>query len=208
MVTKLRLAVAAGLVGALGCLDPALGCVALMGTPPDWVKGADVILRARVVAQIESSSSKRPAWKTKVRFQPVEVLKGAPVGFDLTFEGVLTDRDDRNDLPVPYTMVRPGGRSGNCYAFNYRLGQEYLLILKQVDRELTPYWASLGATNEQVAGPGDKWLLWVRQALKAEPAGRVSNTALHPTAAGAIMRRPRVNADRYAHAEERDDETP
>jgi len=173
MVATLRSSLVPALIVALGSLSPASGCAALWGTPPDWVAGADVIVRARAVQLVNSVSTSRPTWKTKIRFEAVEVIKGTVNGAELAFEGAALDRNDWNRLPVPYTMVRPGGRSGNCYAFNYRLGQEYLLMLKRVDGALTPYWASLAATNEQLSGPADKWLVWVRQAVQAKQPGRV-----------------------------------
>jgi hypothetical protein len=90
----------------------------------------------------------------------------------IEFNGVLEDRDDPNDEPVPYTFVRRGGRHGNCFALGYRLGAQYLLLLKRAEHpayaqrsELTPYWAPLAATNEQVFGQADRWLRWVEQEL-------------------------------------------
>jgi hypothetical protein len=41
------------------------------------------------------------------------------------------NRDDRNDRPVPYDFIRPGGRGGNCFALAYRPGAEYLLLLRR-----------------------------------------------------------------------------
>ena len=83
-----------------------------------------------------------------------------------------------NDLPVPYARVRPGGRGGGCDARNYQRNGEYLLLLKRVDGQLTPYWAAHGATNEQVTGADDPWVAWVRQQLESIP--QKSNLLLAP----------------------------
>ena len=85
------------------------------------------------------------------------------IGFEL--EGELTEENDPNDRPAPYDFVRPDGRSGNCYAFHYKRGAEYLLLCRIRNGALTPHWASLGATNEQLFGPDDSWLAWVREQL-------------------------------------------
>jgi hypothetical protein len=61
-----------------------------------------------------------------------------------------------------------------CFALEYRRGAEYLLFLRRGDHssyaqseQLTPYWAPLGPTNEQLFGGGsDPWLLWVRGQLR------------------------------------------
>jgi hypothetical protein len=84
---------------------------------------------------------------TQVRFTILELLKGRLSSSTIEFNGALTDRDDRNDRPVPYDFIRPGGRRGNCFALTYRVGAEYLLLLRRSEHpsyaqpsELTPYW--------------------------------------------------------------------
>jgi hypothetical protein len=72
------------------------------------------------------------------------------------------DSDDFNDRPVPYDWVRSSGTSGSCFAFDYREGAEYLLFLRSIGGVLTPYWAPLAPTNEQVTGPEDPWVIWTR----------------------------------------------
>ena len=64
-------------------------------------------------------------------------------------------------------MVRPGGRGGECFARSYQRDGEYLLFLKKVDGKLTPYWAALRATNEQITGAHDEWVTWVRRQLES-----------------------------------------
>jgi hypothetical protein len=45
----------------------------------------------------------------------------------------------------------------------YRRGAEYLLLLtREQAGELTPYWSPLAPTNEQVSGPDDPWIQWVK----------------------------------------------
>ena len=157
---------------------PALACTAIRGTPAEWVHHSEVILRVRAVEEHGTRIRGRlqhlraadeatgRQFGTTVRFEVLEVLKGDASGETIEFEGELIERDDFNDRPAPYDFVRPGGRSGNCYAFGYKQGAEYLLLCRIRDRSLTPYWATLGATNEQLLGPDDKWLGWVRQQLK------------------------------------------
>jgi len=84
----------------------------------------------------------------------------------ITVEGELTDRDDPNDRPASYGFVRPLGRGGDCFARYYRRGGEFLMFCRVTNGRLNPYWASLGATNEQLFGPDDKWLAWVRREIK------------------------------------------
>jgi hypothetical protein len=70
-----------------------------------------------------------------------------------------------NPSPVPYGTVKPSGLRGACFAETYQKNGEYLLLLKRVDGVLTPYWAPLSATNEQIVGPQDKWVVWVKEEL-------------------------------------------
>jgi hypothetical protein len=110
---------------------------------------------------------------TQIELIVLEVLKGAFPSRVVTFNGHLEERDDPNDRPVPYDFVRRGGRAGNCYAMGYRQGAEYLLLLRRADDShaqgdrLTPYWSPLTPANEQLFGPNDPWLEWVRDELGA-----------------------------------------
>ncbi len=62
---------------------------------------------------------------------------------------------------------------GSCNAFTYRLGAEYLLLLRP-DRstgKLSPYWWYLGPSNEQLRDASDPWLAWVRgQVAQRDPS--------------------------------------
>jgi alpha-galactosidase len=154
---------------------PAWPCSVIGPLPSaeDLVRRAEVIVRARVDGLAEPGPPKVFGGDGRgVQFQILETLKGdVPVG-PLRVEGMLEERDDPNDRSVPYDFVRPGGRSGNCFALGYRSGAEYLLMLIRSNGahshgklgELTPYWAPLGPANEQlVDGPNDAWLAWVRR---------------------------------------------
>lgn len=137
---------------------------------------AEVIVRVRAegLSATPGRAGSMAASATQVRFAILEVLKSRLSSSTIEFNGALTDRDDRNDRPVPYDFVRPGGRRGNCFALAYRAGAEYLLFLRRGEHpayaqpsDLTPYWAPLMPANEQLFdGANDAWLAWVRQELR------------------------------------------
>lgn len=101
-----------------------------------------------------------------IDFQVVRVLKGPDLPAVIRVPGKLTDRDDFNDRRPPYTFVRRGGRRGNCYAYGYGEGAEFLLFLRPGPQGMTPYWAPLAAINEQVRPEEDAWIEWVAGQLK------------------------------------------
>jgi hypothetical protein len=157
---------------------PAWPCTAIMlASAERLVADAEVI--ARVRAEGLSSTPGRvdsvlAASPTQVRFAILELLKGDLSSSTIEFNGSLTNGDDRNDRPVPYDFIRPGGRGGNCFALTYRTGAEYLLLLRRDTRpsdaepnQLTPYWAALRPTNEQLFdGAADAWFVWVSKEVK------------------------------------------
>lgn len=132
---------------------------------------AIVLTKAEGLAIQKGHSDSFGGSDTQVRFRVVEILKGTVPAGIIEFSGVLTQQDDRNDRPVPYDFIRPSGRHGNCVALEYRQGAEYLLLLKRSSNQaalpdaLTPYWAALAPTNEQVFGSADRWVAWVRKTL-------------------------------------------
>lgn len=155
-------------------------CAIREGTAREWVDDADVIVRVRAIEQrgrrltIEEARSQPAGFSsttlgTTVRFEVLEVLKGSHTS-PLEFDGELTDDAvfDENEPDVPRRGVRKGGRGGNCYALQYRPGQQYLLLLSARHGSLTPYWAAMAATNEHVDGPADPWLTWVRERLRRQ----------------------------------------
>lgn len=159
-----------------GFAVPAWPCSWAGPGPPareELVRQSDVIVRARI-DQVHDDPGARQAL-ILVRFTVAEVIKGSLAASDVATQGYLENRDDFNEGPVPYDMVRPGGRHGNCVAEVYRQGAEYLLLLKRRDSaspalQLTPYWAALRPTNEQLRGDSDLWLLWVRAEVARQRA--------------------------------------
>lgn len=168
----------AGMAFTVACAVPAWPC-SVVGPLPSaevLVSRAEVIVRVRVEGLAEASGRDGvvAASATQVRFAVLDIVKGSLQTRRLAFIGTLVERDDRNDRPVPYDVVRPGGRRGNCFAFEYRSGAEYLLLLArgrdapngQPDG-LTPYWSPLGPTNEQLFdGSADLWFSWVATLAK------------------------------------------
>jgi hypothetical protein len=98
-----------------------------------------------------------------VRFRVEEVIKGRREAADLTLPARLDGSDDFNDVPVPYHLVRPSGRTGNCGSDQYRRGASYLLLLKSNTGAWTPHWDALAPLNEQIHGKDDPWVVWVRK---------------------------------------------
>jgi hypothetical protein len=105
---------------------------------------------------------------SKVRFKILEVIRGTEVKPEVILPGYLSDRDDFNDGPSPYSFVRPNGRSGSCFANTYRSGAQFLLLLKTTPAgDYTVNWYALGPVNEQLHSESDPWLLWVREKAKS-----------------------------------------
>lgn len=130
---------------------------------------ADVIVRAMALDYVGPLTTSRWGGGYPIAFRVIETLKGNVSAQTLVIIGGLSEQDDFNDHPVPYTFVRRGGRGGNCFAMGYQKGSTYLLLLKVEDGSLTPYWSPLAPVNEQLRSSEDPWLLWVRGRLKAVP---------------------------------------
>lgn len=106
---------------------------------------------------------------SRIAFDVIETIRGQLPGAEVVLHGYLSDRDDFNDQRPPYTFVRPGGRSGSCFANTYRRGGEFLLMLKRTnDGAYTVNWYALGPVNEQLGAASDPWLTWVRQHAKTK----------------------------------------
>jgi hypothetical protein len=123
------------------------------------VNQADVIVRA--IAERYDVAPQNPNLVTTgvpdstVHFHVLEVIRGE-ARTDLTLPGYLSERDDFNDHPSPYKFVRLGGRAGSCIANTYRLGAQFLLLLKKDQfGELTVNWYALGPVNEQLHSTND-----------------------------------------------------
>lgn len=133
-------------------------CSAPVISPDATVKSADVIVRATPLEFVENE---------RIKFKVLEVLKGNDVPSTLIIKGSLTKKDDYNERPIPYWHVRPSG-SAPCYAYEYKEGAEFLLILKEQDGKLTPYWYPLAPTNEQLRPVKDAWFIWVKEFLQSQ----------------------------------------
>jgi hypothetical protein len=125
-----------------------------------FVQDADRIVRA--VAMESMGEPPAVGRRSQVRFRVVERIRGAVQMDELTFQGILVDQDDFNEGEIPYRMVRRSGQRGDCFAHEYRVGAEYLFLLRERNGSLTPHWAPLAPTNEQIRGADDPWLAWVR----------------------------------------------
>jgi hypothetical protein len=168
--TRVRAVVATAFLVWAG---PAWPCSVVGPLPSalDLVSRAEVVVRVRAegLADLPGRDGIVAGSATQVRFVVLDVLKGRLTTRTIEFNGALVQRDDRNDRPVPYDSVRPGGHAG-CFALEYRSGAEYLLLLARGKHpsyaqpdDLTPYWSPLGPTNEQLFSASDPWLSWVAQ---------------------------------------------
>lgn len=131
---------------------------------------ADLIVRAIAVryskeAKYENIGSRRVRQST-IEFKVEEVLNGSDVPQQIILHGYLTDMDDYNDRPVPYDFVRPGGRSGNCFAETYKKDAQFLLFLKQTATGLTVYFDPLAPVNEQLHSSNDPWVFYSKGMLR------------------------------------------
>lgn len=130
----------------------------------EFVDSASVIVRARALAASTGD--------THVRFEILENIRGPDSLSHVALRGVLVARNDFNSGTVPYQMVRSAGQRGDCDAQEYRAGADYLLILQERGGEgLSPHWKPLAPFNEQLHGPDDPWLIWVREVVR-RPRGR------------------------------------
>lgn len=129
------------------------------------VDSAQLIIRVRAFAADSLAGT--------VTFRSLEVLRGpATPAAELTLPGRAVARDEFNPAPVPYRMVRGSGQRGDCFSEEYRLGGEYLLLLQLAGSGPTLYWWPLGPVNEQLRGPDDPWLQWVRSRVASSARPR------------------------------------
>ena len=98
----------------LGAADAARACSRTYPAKLLDVYQADAIV---LVTALEYAAPPAPGsgWTdaipaSTVRFRVEEVLRGSPFPAELVVQGLLEDRDDFNDLPLPYRSVRRGGR--------------------------------------------------------------------------------------------------
>lgn len=129
-----------------------------------------------VVSEVHPEGAPRPASRTTfgpvadglIAFAVLRVMKGPSLPTVIRIPGKMTDQDDFNDEPVPYSFVRRAGRHGSCFAYEYRANAEYVLFLRPGGDVMTPYWAPLAPMNEQVRPDGDPWIEWINRQLTAK----------------------------------------
>jgi hypothetical protein len=150
---------------------PALRVLACSRSAPfsfDELFAADVIVRAAAVKYVikpDPNTRTTGEPESTIEFKVEEVLKGENLPETVVLHGYLSDRDDFNDVGVPYKFVRPNGRAGSCFANTYKEGAQFLLFLKKKGDMFTSNISALGPTNEQLRGSDDPWLRWVKEYL-------------------------------------------
>ena len=135
----------------------------------DWVRSASLIVRARAAtdhAIVPSAGSggfgSDGAPLAFIDFYILEVLKGDISETQLRLPGFLVDQDRFNHNPVPYSTIEA---AGSCYSDLYKRAGEYLLILFRQPTGAYSARVPLAPLNEQLRGPDDPWLRWVREEL-------------------------------------------
>jgi hypothetical protein len=133
------------------------------------VRRSEAVARVTVVrsdSALYEQAGAPPRFYSVVVMHVDEDVYGAPLPDSLKIGGGIYDQDDFNDQSVPYTFVRPAGRRGSCYASQYRLGAQYLLLLtRDPDGQWGIMSEPLAPVNEQIRGADDPWVQWVRSAL-------------------------------------------
>ena len=157
----------------LALANPIIACLGPPTLSPSvLVTRADVIIRATALQYVKTPREQMVeldfSSNGNIQFKLEEVLKGEGIPANLMIEGLLSVVDDFNYDPVPYDMVRPGGRRGSCEAYSYKKDAEFLLFLRKEEGKLTPYWAPMSPTNEQLRSPDDAWLKWVKEYLRTQ----------------------------------------
>ena len=157
-------------LGMMSFTTVSWACSAMLTPNPVLIGNADAIVRVEVLGYTTPPANTgfrdTGVPDSTVRFKVIEVLRGLDIS-DLVLPGYVVQKDDFNDLPSPYTFVRPGGRGGSYYANSYRDSAQYLLFLKRIGTgELSVKWAPLAPVNEQLHSSEDPWLIWVRQQVE------------------------------------------
>ncbi len=132
-----------------------------------FVADAELVVRAKATARLEklSPSPFGTGVTAVVEFEIQEVLRGERSTAQLSIPGDTVAQDDFNQGAVPFRIVRRAGQHGDCFATTYKIGAEYLLLLRMQNGVLSPYWAPLAPLNEQVRGREDPWVKWVRDQI-------------------------------------------
>jgi hypothetical protein len=158
MSTAMRLIVTLSLMPFMSGIDSSACAVPHVATASEITDGADTILLVKVANEkIERVSP--------ITMDVLEVLKGDFKRKTAAVEGETARYHGPNDHPAPYDFVRPGGRFGNCFAEDYKAGGQFLLFLRNGE----VHWSPLAATNEEVSGSKDPWVVWVKKHLTETP---------------------------------------
>ena len=128
---------------------------------------SEMVVRATAIGTTPPPAGSSRPGLSYMAFETREVLKGDAVPDTLRFVGYPDDRDSFQEEPVPYLATFRWRGGGDCTSTTYRPGAEYLLLLgdSPAGLGLSPYWQVLAPTNEQIRGPDDPWVGWVRQVL-------------------------------------------
>jgi len=155
-VNRKTFLIAAALVSGAAVVFP---CSRTTPQPPpeEVVAKSDLIVRVTAVEAID---------KETIRFRIDEVIAGRHAPMELTLPGQVSDADDFNKNPVPYASTRPSGLWGMCYPQIYRIGAQYLFLLKLRSGDYTAHWEAFAPTDEQLHDAHDPWLAWVRAQVK------------------------------------------
>lgn len=163
------------LVLGCGLLTPATSSRACSRITPftlgELFDNAEVIVRVTAVKYVKPPDDPNIITTgepdSTIEFKVEEKLRGGDVPDTIVLNGYLSDKDDFNEMPVPYMFVRRLGRRGSCFANTYKEGAQFLLFLKRTKGAFTSNISALGPTNEQLRSDNDAWLIWVRNHLKS-----------------------------------------
>lgn len=157
---RLLLSIVAGVLLALGTPFAVAACTAFLRPVETIIRESEVVVRTDVVGA-------EPGYRGEpghVTLRVLDVLKGPLAGVFITVPGRLADYRAPAGRHPPYAEIdceRRAPGCGSCFALTYKASGQYLLLLKGG----TPYWAPLSPTNEEVSGPDDPWVTWVRRQL-------------------------------------------
>lgn len=134
-------------------------CSAAVKPLKQVLQESDTVLRVKVTGARESRGNRIGT----VTLEVLEVLKGRLDSGELSIRGRLRNYEGTKGRTAPYDQldcVRAAG-CGGCFAYDYKAGAQYILMLKDGGA----YWAPLSPTNEEVTGENDPWALWLKQQL-------------------------------------------
>ena len=153
--------IATRLIATSALVVAVFGSNGIACSPEGVESAAEITDRAEVILLVKVPDEKIER-VSPISMTVLEVLKGDFKASAVVVDGETARYEGANDLPAPYDFVRPGGRSGDCFADDYKPGGQFLLFL----RHGTVHWSPLAATNEEVSGPSDPWVTWVKERLK------------------------------------------